>query len=44
MLKEQDKIIKNLYGYEKWNLEGAKKRGVWSNTYDIIDNSKQESK
>ena len=36
MLKEQDKIFKNLYGYEKWNLEGAKARGIWSNTNNLI--------
>ena len=36
MLKKQNKIFKNLYGYEKWNLEGAKKRGIWSNTNDLI--------
>ena len=27
MLKDKDKIFKNLYGFEHWNLEGAKKRG-----------------
>ena len=36
MLKEQDKIFKNLYGFEDWNLEGAKKRGIWSNTKELI--------
>ena len=25
MLKEKDKIFKNLYGFEDWKLEGAKK-------------------
>ena len=37
MLQEKDKIFKNLYGYNKWNLEGAKERGIWSNTKDLID-------
>ena len=37
MLKEKDKIFKNLYGYNKWNLEGAKERGIWSDTKDLID-------
>ena len=36
MLKEENKIFKNLYGYEKWNLEGARKRGIWSNTKNLI--------
>jgi len=36
MLQEKDKIFKNLYGYNKWNLEGAKERGIWSNTKDLI--------
>ena len=37
MLHEKDKIFKNLYGYNNWNLEGAKERGIWSNTKDLID-------
>ena len=36
MLKEKDKIFKNLYGFEDWKLEGAKKRGIWSNTKELI--------
>ena len=36
MLKERDKIFRNLYGYENWNLEGAKSRGIWSNTNKLI--------
>ena len=28
MLKEEDKIFKNLYGFEDWSLAGAKKRGL----------------
>ena len=37
MLKEEDKIFKNLYGNDDWNLKGALKRGVWSNTKELID-------
>ena len=37
MLKEEDKIFKNLYGYDDWSLTGAKNRGVWSNTKEIIE-------
>ena len=36
MLKEDDKIFKNLYGYEDWNLDGALKRGIWNNTKEIL--------
>ena len=36
MLSQEDKIFKNLYGYEQWNLEGAKNRGIWSDTQKII--------
>jgi len=37
MLKEEDKIFKNLYGFDDWSLAGAKKRGIWSNTKEIIE-------
>ena len=37
MLKEEDKIFKNLYGFDDWSLAGAKKRGMWSNTKEIIE-------
>ena len=36
MLKDEDRIFQNLYGFEDWTLEGAKKRGLWDNTKDII--------
>ena len=36
MLNQEDKVFKNLYGYEQWNLEGAKNRGIWSDTQKII--------
>jgi len=37
MLREEDKIFKNLYGFDDWSLTGAKNRGVWSNTKEIIE-------
>ena len=37
MLKEEDKIFKNLYGYDDWSLQGAHNRGVWQNTKDILE-------
>ncbi len=36
MLKEQDKIFTNIYGYQPANLDSAKKRGDWSNTKEIL--------
>jgi len=36
MLKQEDKIFKNLYGFDDWKLKGALKRGIWSNTKDLI--------
>ena len=37
MLKEQDKIFTNLYGFESPNLESAKKRGDWNRTKEFLD-------
>ena len=37
MLREEDKIFINLYGFEDWSLAGAQKRGIWSNTKEIIE-------
>jgi NADH-quinone oxidoreductase subunit F len=36
MLKESDKIFTNLYGFEDWKLAGAKARGDWDKTKDIL--------
>ena len=36
MLKEEDKIFKNLYGYDDWGIEGSRGRGIWTNTKDLI--------
>jgi len=37
VLKKENKIFKNLYGFKDWSLEGAKERGVWSNTKELIE-------
>ncbi|MDX2073846.1 MAG: NADH-quinone oxidoreductase subunit NuoF [Alphaproteobacteria bacterium] len=37
MLKSEDRIFTNLYGFDDWKLEGAKKRGDWDNTKAILD-------
>ena len=36
MLKEEDKIFKNLYGEDDWKLKGAIKRNIWKNTKEIL--------
>ena len=36
MLDDKDRIFTNLYGFEHWGLEAAKKRGVWSQVADLI--------
>jgi NADH-quinone oxidoreductase subunit F len=37
MIKEQDKIFTNLYGYNSPNLSAAKSRGDWSETKKFLD-------
>ncbi len=36
MLAEKDKVFTNLYGFDDWKLEGARKRGIWLNTKDLL--------
>ncbi|MDA7946594.1 MAG: NADH-quinone oxidoreductase subunit NuoF [Hyphomicrobiaceae bacterium] len=36
MLKDEDRIFRNLYGFEDWSLKGAKKRGAWSGTKKFL--------
>ena len=42
MLKNEDRIFNNLYGFESSNLASAKKRGDWSNTKDILETDRNE--
>ncbi len=37
MLKDQDRIFTNLYGYDDWRLAGARRRGDWDGTKAIMD-------
>ena len=41
MLKEEDKIFKNLYNDFGWTLEDSLKRNDWSNTKDIISKGRE---
>ena len=36
MLKDQDRIFTNLYGYHDWRLAGARARGDWDGTKEIM--------
>ncbi|MBO0742274.1 MAG: NADH-quinone oxidoreductase subunit NuoF, partial [Hyphomicrobiaceae bacterium] len=36
-LSDQDRIFKNLYGFQDWKLAGARARGAWDNTKALID-------
>jgi NADH-quinone oxidoreductase subunit F len=37
MLADKDRIFTNLYGFEDPGLEGAKKRGAWDGTKQILE-------
>jgi len=37
ILEDKDRIFTNLYGFQDWTLEGAKKRGAWNATKDMLD-------
>ncbi|WP_420404896.1 NADH-quinone oxidoreductase subunit NuoF [Nisaea sp.] len=39
MLRDEDRIFTNLYGWHDWGLEGARKRGDWSTTKQILSRS-----
>lgn len=41
MLKQEDKIFKNLYGAKSANLKDAKKRGSWDKTKSFLDKGGQ---
>src|SRR5271166_1486028 len=36
MLKDSDRIYQNLYGQQDWRLAGARARGDWDGTAEII--------
>lgn len=42
MLKNEDKIFTNLYGFSDWKLAGAKARGDWDNTKAILAKGQDE--
>ena len=36
MLKDEDRIFTNLYGFEDWKLDAAKARGDWDGTKKLL--------
>lgn len=36
MLQDQDRIFTNLYGLQDWGLDGARSRGDWNDTKEIL--------
>lgn len=42
MLKDEDRIFTNLYGWFDPSLAGARKRGDWSNTKEILQMSPED--
>ena len=40
MLKDEDRIFKNLYNDLGWDVDSSIKRGDWLNTKDILSKSK----
>ncbi len=41
MLKDEDRIFTNLYGFEDWKLKGAQSRGDWDGTAGILGNGRE---
>jgi NADH-quinone oxidoreductase subunit F len=37
MLRDEDRIFRNLYGTDDWRLAGARRRGIWDNTKALIE-------
>ena len=37
MLADKDRIFTNIYGFQDWGLDGARKRGLWSGTKELIE-------
>ena len=36
-LQDKDRIFTNVYGYQPWDLEAARKRGDWDNTKALLE-------
>ncbi|MCG5242854.1 NADH-quinone oxidoreductase subunit NuoF [Azospirillum doebereinerae] len=41
MLRDEDRIFTNLYGFQDFGLDAARKRGDWDNTAAILNNGRE---
>jgi hypothetical protein len=41
-LQDKDRIFTNLYGFQPWTLDAAKKRGCWDNTKKLLQSGADE--
>ncbi len=37
MLRDKDRIFTNLFGFHDWGLAGARARGDWDGTKELMD-------
>ncbi|QEX22366.1 NADH-quinone oxidoreductase subunit F [Hypericibacter adhaerens] len=42
MLRDEDRIFRNLYGTDDWRLAGARRRGIWDNTKELIERGRDK--
>ena len=42
MLKDEDRIFTNLYGFEDWKISGAQARGDWSGTKEMLAKGREK--
>ena len=43
MLQDKDRIFTNLYGQHDWGLKGARARGDWDGTKEILAKGRDEA-
>src|SRR5690554_2488970 len=41
MLTDKDRIFTNLYGEDDWGLDGARRRGSWNGTKELLDQGRE---
>lgn len=41
MLAAENRVFKNLHGLEDWRLKGAKARGIWRDTKDLLSKGRE---
>jgi NADH-quinone oxidoreductase subunit F len=41
MLQDKDRIFTNLYGFDDWRLDGARRRGDWDGTRAVLEKGRE---